>query len=483
MMRITWSVLTVLLMVQCAPAQKTEPKPGYQLDFKVEGCAQGNIILAYYYGNKQYIKDSTRADVNCAFTFKATESLDQGIYIVVMPPDNKYFEVVIDDYQHFKMETTLNKPIADMKVAGSKENKDFYDYLKFINSKKDVTKPWTDRMAELQKADSVGYTETSDFKDLKEKLGKIDTEVKDFKNEFIRKNPDAFMTKVFLASKDVEVPDAPILENGKVDSTFQYRYFKEHYWDNVDFSDGRLIRTPVFHGKLEQYMTRTIYQIPDTINKEADILIEKAREDNELFKYVVYWITQHFETSKQMGMDAVFVHMAKNYYMTGQAFWTDSATVAKIGERAQKLDWSLLGKVAPNLRMQDASGNWKELHSIRADYTIAYFWDPECGHCKKVTPKVKEFYEKNKDELDLGMFAVGTQTEDKKQVWLDFIKDKELNWINVSDPEQKTAYKYLYDIYSTPVIYLLDRNKKIIAKRLEIDQVEDFLRRHKKINP
>lgn len=482
-MRITWSLLTVLLMVQCAPAQKSEVKPGHRLDFKVDGCAQGNIILAYYYGNKQYIKDSTRADVNCAFTFQGTEALDQGIYIVVMPPDNKYFEVVVDDHQHFRMETSLDRPIASMKVTGSKENKDFYDYLKFINTKKDETKPWTDRIAELQKADSTGYTEAPEFKELKAKLGKVDAEVKEFKNGFISKNSEAFMTKVFLASKDVEVPDPPKLENGAIDSTFQYRYFKQHYWDNIDFTDGRLIRTPVFHGKLEQFMTRTIYQIPDTINREADMLIEKARANNDLFKYVVYWVTQNFETSKQMGMDAVFVHMAKRYYMTGEAYWADSATVAKIGERAQKLDWSLIGKVAPNLRMQSADGQWHELHKVKADYTIAYFWDPECGHCKKVTPKVKEFYDMNKDELNLGIYAVGTQTEDKKQVWLDFIKDKELNWINVSDPEQKTAYKYLYDIYSTPVIYLLDKDKKIIAKRLEIDQVGDFIRRHRKLKP
>jgi thiol-disulfide isomerase/thioredoxin len=482
-MRITWSLLAVLLMAQCAPAQKSAPKPGYQLEFKVDGCVDGNIILAYYYGNKQYIKDSARADVACKFTFKGTESLDQGIYLVVLPPDNKYFEVVIDENQHFKMETTLAQPIASMKVTGSKENNDFYEYLKFINSKRDVTKPWTDRLAELQKADSVGFMNHPEFAGLKEKLGKVDNEVKEYKEDFITRNDKSFMGKVFLASKDVEVPDPPKKADGTIDSTFQYRYFKDHYWDNVDFTDGRLIRTPVFHSKLEQYMTKTIYQIPDSINKEADILIEKSRGHNDLFKYVVYWVTQHFETSKQMGMDAVFVHMAKKYYMTGQAFWADSATVAKVGERAQKLDWSLIGKVAPNLRMQGTDGQWQELHKIKADYTIAFFWDPECGHCKKVAPKVKEFYDQYKDELKLGMYAVGTQTEDKRQAWLDFIKEKQLNWINVCDPEQKTAYKYLYDIYSTPVIYILDKDKKIIAKRLEIDVVGDFIRRHKKFNP
>src|SRR5690606_10302882 len=97
---------------------------------------------------------------------------------------------------------------------------------------------------------------------------------------------------------------------------------------------------------------------------------------------------------------------------------------------------SLIGKVAPNLRMQDPNGNWHELHKIDADYTVAYFWDPECGHCKKVTPKVKEFHDTFKEELGVGVFAVGTQVADKRQEWVDFIKDKELDWINVCDPEQ-----------------------------------------------
>lgn len=480
-MRNALNVLMLLLIAQIALAQRSDVKPSYQLDFKVNGCQEGKVILAYYYANKQYIKDSTRVAVDGAFTFKGLESLDQGIYIVVLPPDNKYFEVVIDDDQNLRMETDFANQIGNMKVTGSDENKRFYDYLKYINDKKIVTKPLTDNISALQKADSTGYTETTEFKELKIQLGKVDEEVKAYKLNFMTTFPNAFMTKVFNASKDVEVPEAPIMENGRMDSTFQYRYYKQHYWDNMDFSDGRLIRTPVFHGKLEQFMTKTIYQIPDTINKEADLLIEKARAHNDLFKYVVYWVTQHFETSKQMGMDAVFVHMAKTYYMTGQAYWADSTTVAKISERAQKLDWSLIGKVAPNLRMQDMNGNWQELHKINADYTIAYFWDPECGHCKKVTPLVHEFYKKYKDELGIGVYAVGTQTLDKKQEWLDYLKEKKLDWINVSDPEQKTAYKYLYDIYSTPVIYLLDKNKKIIAKRLGAEDLEDFIRRHKKL--
>jgi thiol-disulfide isomerase/thioredoxin len=180
-----------------------------------------------------------------------------------------------------------------------------------------------------------------------------------------------------------------------------------------------------------------------------------------------------------MGMDAVFVHMGKNYYMTGQAFWADSTTVAKIGDRVKKLQYSLIGTTAPNLIMKDTLENVQILHAINKDYTIAYFWDPDCGHCKKVTPKVKEFYDEFKKELNVEVYGVNTNAKEK-EAWKQYIIENDLNWINVDDPEQKTAYKYLYDIYSTPVIYLLDKDKKIIAKRIGAEDLENFIRHHKK---
>ncbi|MGB1318915.1 MAG: thioredoxin-like domain-containing protein, partial [Flavobacteriales bacterium] len=273
--------------------------------------------------------------------------------------------------------------------------------------------------------------------------------------------------------------DAPILENGRPDSTFAWKYFKKHYWDFVDFSDDRILRTPVYHSKLERFMTKTIQQIPDSIAVEASRLVEKTRASNELFKYTVFWITSHFETSKQMGMDAVFVHMAKNYYMTGQAFWADSTTIAKISDRATKLSYSLIGATAPNLIMKDTSDQIQVLHALDNEYTIAYFWDPECGHCKKVTPKVKAFYDEFKEELDVEIYGVMTNAKEQES-WRKYIIENNLDWINVEDPEQKTAYKYLYDIYSTPVIFLLDKDKKIIAKRIGAEDLENFIRHHKK---
>jgi len=38
-----------------------------------------------------------------------------------------------------------------------------------------------------------------------------------------------------------------------------------------------------------------------------------------------------------------------------------------------------------------------------------------------------------------------------------------------------TTIRQLYDVYKTPTFYLLDKNKKIVAKNLSIEQFNDFL--------
>ncbi len=71
----------------------------------------------------------------------------------------------------------------------------------------------------------------------------------------------------------------------------------------------------------------------------------------------------------------------------------------------------------------------------------------------------------------MGVLAGGTQDQ-----WQQFIKEHHLgDWINAWDPDHSTDYRRLYDVYMTPVVYLLDDHKKILAKQLDVKQLSDFL--------
>ncbi len=438
---------------------------GYNVKVKIKGLnAEDACYLGNYFGDKQYVQDTAKMDVKGYFVFRNEEEVAGGIYFIVLP-DRKYFEVIMDKEQIFILETDTSDLINNMKVRNSEDNQQFYEYLKFIDAKHKQITPLADKLKENSE-DSVGNEV------IKEKIKVINKDVEDFKLNYINKNPNKFLSKVFLASKEVEVPDAPLLDNGHIDSLFTYKYYKEHYFDNIDFTDDRLLRTPIFHNKLNNYISNLVLQIPDSIIKESDYLIAKAKDNKEVFKYLVWFITNYSERSNIMGMDAAFVHMVETYYMTNKAFWIKPDQLQKITERATKLKPLLLGKVAPNVTVMDSVGRKHSLHNVKAKYTVLYIWSTDCGHCKKMTPVLKDYYIENKAK-GIEVFALCTETD--MDEWKKKVLEYNAPWINVWDPINMSNFRDMYDVYSTPIIYLLDKDKKIIAKRIDVEQLKEFL--------
>jgi thiol-disulfide isomerase/thioredoxin len=444
---------------------------GYELKLTIKGVKNEMCQLAYYFGDKQYIKDSARTDAKGLVIFKGTETLPGGIYLAVTPA-RKYFEMLIDKEQHFSMETDTSDFIATMKVKSSKDNELFYSYLQWISNK-------GKQMETLKKELDAAKGNETKTKEIRDRQIEIDTEVKAYKIKFADENPNRLLSKIFLAGWEPEIPEVPLLENGKKDSTFAYRYFKGHYFDKLDMKDDRLLRSPVFASKIKQYIEKLTPQIPDSINAAAARMIDMTDENGEIFKYLVYYITNTYEKSDIMGMDAVFVYMAKKYYLSGKAYWIDDTQKEKIRERVIALEPCLLGVKATNITLLKDDFHPVSLYDIKNKYTILYFWDPSCGHCQKVTPKLSEFYNTKAKDLDLEI--IGVYIEADTTEWFKYIKEKELKWINAADLLGKANFRKYYDIYSTPVIYLMDKNKKLIAKRIDVENLEDFIRNYEKI--
>jgi len=248
----------------------------------------------------------------------------------------------------------------------------------------------------------------------------------------------------------------------------------------------------MFLPKMEQYLDKMTAKIPDSIIVSAEVLIKNSTSNDEVFKYVVSHITSTYERSKIMGMDAVFVHMVEKYYMTNKCSWVDSTQLSKIVERAEKISPNLIGKVAPEFMdyygkpfMKDPDGKPHTLQSLKAKYTLLVFYGPTCGHCKKELPKIKN----SLDSLiilgaDIKTYAVATEFDIDE--WRKFIVDQQTqDWLNVADisfdnegnPLANSDWRDKYDIYSTPVIYLLDKEKRILAKRINNTQLVEIITR------
>jgi len=458
---------------------QTGSKTGYTIKGKIKGWKDTVCFFGNNYGDKKYVKDTTRIDKNGNFVFSGKEKLPGGIYLIVFP-NKVYFELIIDKEQDFYVESDTADLVKNLKVKGSEDNTMFYKYLIFISTKQKEAEPLRKRIAKLREdTTAAASTKKDSIKIIQEKLTSIDKEVSTFQDDFVKEHPSSFLSVIFKAQKETVVPDAPILSNGRKDSVFPYLYYKEHYWDNINLTDDRILRTPIFHAKLKNYFDKIVLQHPDSIIKESDILINKAASNKEMFKYIVWYMTGTYETSPIMGMDAVFVHEVEQYYITGKAYWVDSVNVQKIVHRGMTLKPLLLEKPAPPIIMQDTLDKNISLYEVKSKYTVLIFWDPDCGHCQKVLPKLKESYDKTLKAKGVTVFAV--DIEDNATKWKKFIVEKKLDWVNTHDKYKQYYLRELFDIYSTPVIYLLDENKRIKAKRIDVDQLDGYIDHLEKI--
>jgi peroxiredoxin len=458
--------LAVLLSLLVSAGEKE----GHTIKVKVNGLKDTVCYFGYHFGEKQYISDTARVDSKGNVVFTGDKKLDGGIYLVVLP-SKKYIEFIVSGEDGFSLETDTLEPVKNMKVKGSKENELFYDYLVFINAEQKKMEAIKKRMdAHKDNKDSAAF--------YKEKMQKVDEGVQQYKINFMKEHSETFVAKIFLTSQEPKLPPIPTLANGRKDSTFTYRFYRDNYLKDVDFSDRRLLRTPLLYNKIKVYMENLTYQVPDSITKSAKFIIDKAKADKEVFRYCVVYLTSTYEASKIMGMDGVFVALVEEYYKPDLAYWADSTMLFKVTDRARVMKPLLIGKKAPNLILADTSNQLRNLHAVTNPYTILCFWDPDCSHCKKTVPKLAEWYHLNKAQWNVEIFGVCTETEGEK--WKKFIKDNNLDWINVADLQLRNNFRANYDISTTPILYLLDKDKKIFAKKIGVEQLTEILNAQKK---
>jgi peroxiredoxin len=441
---------------------------GYRITIKIEGIKDTVLYLAHYFGDKTYLADTAYHSKKGNFVFEGEKSLPGGIYIVAGQSNNKLFEMMIDREQLFSASASVTDVFGSLKFRNSTENDLFYKYIRAnVSSQK-----------ELELLTSILKTLPADSDSLEliqKEIEAVRISADDLREQMIQQGEGTFLSVMLRAM--IEPDPGKLLgnETDKQDSGFLYQAFKDHFWDQFDVSDDRLLRTPLYHKRLENYFNRIVFQQTDSIIAAIENFVPLVESNPETFKYVVWYLTYKFETSMIMGFDEIFVHMVDSYYLTEKAFWADSTVVKSLRKRADALRNVLIGTTAPNLIILDTTGSFVSLHHQSAPYMFVFFYEMGCGHCKKELDELKAWMDK--DEIGVQVFAVNTDTSLVQ--WKNYINQNKLPFIHANATRSITPrYHDLYDISSIPTIFLLDENKKIIAKRLKVNQMISFLQHH-----
>jgi thiol-disulfide isomerase/thioredoxin len=473
---------------------------GYEITINLKNCPDSLAYLTFYQFDKTLIKDTCTSIKNGKIVFTGKKKLEKGIYSLVSQKKAIYFDFFVDDNtQKLELKSEASADIGkELTALNSPLENQFFRYIQFINDQNKGYQAYKESTKLLTKKDSLA---------LNKKQQEVEKAIQAYEEKFLADHKDTYIGDVLNLKVEKLLKDVPKASNGRPDSTAAFNYYKKHYWDNVDFKDDGTMRNPFFNPKIKKYFEQVVAKHPDSTIVEIDRIMAKTQPGTLFYKLLLAHFTYNAETSKIMGFDKVFVHMSDTYFKTGKAdgIYEDKDIVQKIIKRADKIKPLLIGNQALELFMikaedfpkmkamgfEDAKNNeemtnvfyknvdqinkmFVKLSDVNADYTILVFWDVDCGHCQKEIPILLDSYnDMIKEKKNVKVYSVYMQHEGEK--YLKYIDDHKLPWINVYDGAHYNNAIEKYDVYSTPVIYILDKNKKIVAKRIDANQVKTLI--------
>ena len=463
-----------------AQVKKTTPtagatKIGHSIQITLKPYQNTKIYIGTNYGKSKVLADSCLLNEKSEGSFESKQKLTPGIYFVVSPKYSILFDFLIDEEQHFKIiadTTTLDKVV----FTGSPDNTLFQEYSKDMNAS-------FFQLNNLQNQFKLAKNAADSTLFKAAYLGK-DKEIKDKRNAFMKAHPKSMMSFLLNVMQRPEAPAIPIIK-GKADSLYPYYYVKNHFWDQVVFNDNRLIRTPFFEDKLDEYFKNYVSREPDSIIEEVQYMLTVAKTGKEIYPFLLFKFTNKYIAPEFMGQDKVFLHLFQNFFAKGDTVLLNEASKKSITERAYSIMANQLGIAAPSLILTTPENKKVSLYEIKSPYTFIAFWDPTCSHCKIDIPRLDSFYKASWKNFQVKVFSVNINFKELG-AWKTFINEKHLeDWIHGYQPEEDlnreikaglpSTIRQLYDVYKTPTFYLLDSNKKIIAKNLSLEQFHDFL--------
>lgn len=450
--------LTLLLSLTAA-AKPT----GYKFTLQIDGNTDSTMVLGYYYAQHLYIFDTAVNNGRGKFVFEGRRELQPGLYYF---SDNKgrFVDFVIyHEKPDFKFHTDQRNWNLNMTVKGSRQNEWFYNFNRATNAL------YEELEDAKQTMDSVSFAQYR-----VRQLHRIDT----LRMQQIEQFPNAMVSRMMMATKDPTPPPDTLQGNDR------YFYIMHHFFDNVPLDDDFIIRTPksVFYQRVTEYVDKHMQGLPPSMAIPLlDSLIDRAEPAPEVYKWLVLTLTEKYLQSNIMVYDEIYVHLVQRYFATGKASFLAPSVIDEQVERASKWEHLLVGREAPELILFDTMHRAYSLHRMPGKYTLLLFWSPTCGHCRDIIPAIYQVFDRVADSLDISAFAILTEPDENTlKKWKHFLAEHGMDnrrWVNLNGGEANVDWREVYDVQTTPQIYLIEnKDHTFLAKKLNAQLLEQIIK-------
>ncbi len=418
----------------------------HYIDGTITGFENTNVYLMQIKIDSQKIIDTAKCNNNGSFRFLLPDSLHSGMYRVVS--HRKMLDLI---YHHKNIRFVANGTDNNkgVQIIESIENMLYYKYL-FVKSNDQ------NKLGLLQPLLSQYPKSDTFYLVLRNQVEKLQNEIENTANQIIENYPNT------LAAHYIKV-DKPPLFNLDLSPDEQRKHLIKTYFDNVDFADSTLLNSNILTSKIVGYLA--LYQDPKMKKEQLekvfiqaiDTVLNKSMVYDKMYEGILNYLIGGFEN---YGFEQVLQHLAE--YNKLDEFCENSKKKEELKNKLDLINKLAIGKPAPRFVTKDLRGNIINLDSIKSDKILLVFWASWCPHCKEALPKLKKYYNANKtNKLQIIAISVDGNKKDVEKA----ITENNYQWINIAELKGWDGpIVEQYGIDATPTFILLDKNKKIIAK-------------------
>lgn len=445
-------LLTLLLLFSATALCQTITISVHHLD-------KGYATLSSLEGEKLTFVDSIQQHANGTFAFSIKpENTHTGFYRLSLGK-NAWIDF-LNDGKDVSISTDASAIAESLHVVASEGNRLFYSFIK--NNKEYKTKSELLQLVLSRYPKSDPYYVTTQTT-----AATLQRAYSDFIESASKGKSRSFIARYIRSGQ-------PAIVNFTQPPDKQLAYLKAHALDNVDFLDADLIHSDAFTSKsIEYLMYYRNPQLPkELLEKEfmvaIDTILNKARGNHEVYQHIVEYLIDGF---KKFGFDQPIDYIVENYVIKDD-ICLDVKTEGLIKRRIGQAKNFKIGNVVPNIVLPDTFGAEVGLSQMTADKVLIVFYASTCPHCRKMLPQLSELYRGQKEKK---VEVIAVSMDENKTDWLNFVKENNLSWINLSDLKGWNGKAVLdYSIYATPTMFLIGRTMKIISKPMGIEEVRSL---------
>ncbi|MFN8348006.1 MAG: TlpA disulfide reductase family protein [Spirosomataceae bacterium] len=448
--------LSILGVTACFT--QLQAQKGLRIEGRFIGAKPTVLVLSQYFGGDLMPVDTAVVGADGRIVWEDKAGIPAGICRI--QGIGRGIELIVGESQQFSFEADSKDPIATIRFQHSSENTLFFNYQREVRARYQRALAYRQQM---------GIKDDSDPR-WKSRFQELNESIKKYVDSLFQKYPQSLATRYLKSYQEPKLPVLPLKQLSSKDSAYLKSYTRAHYFDHSFLSDERMVYTPTVPARLE----RLLKSLPLLPKEEqltiVDPILSQSKGTTELRKYLVSKLAQQLELTPFPDADVVYDHIVQNYVQNEPELW-EAGMLQKIKEIGEIKAKVAVGSVFPNLPLTDINGNESRLESVKSDYTVLFFYDPGCNHCREAVPKLTTLANRFKDKILV--YAVSLDAEEKP--WKDFIEEFQTeNFVNVRDTTRKIEF-YKWGVLTYPTIYLLDREKKIVARWLNIDQLSVYL--------